>query len=377
MRVAAAERDAAEEKRIFYVAATRARDRLIVSGAASARGAASALKPMGWAALTVENLEIPLGRPAILDFEGFTLECSSLDNYKPYRTRHGATLLSWREALLRGETVPVSGHPCADAAEILSRVAPLSASSAGPSRFTATQIADFGRCPLRYELLHLRRLPPDFILQPSREESSGLPGHLVGTVLHEVFERVRGEGLAAALDKVLSSNPDYASVESTLRAECLPIIRRAETSAFYRRISAARGGRETSFSFLFDDFLVEGKIDRTLPGEIIDFKSDDVAEGSLAEYAEHYRPQMDVYVLAAKRLQGAAPGLVTLYFLRPGREVSWKYGDSGVAGAESRLRATISSIVEGAPFAARRRGDCRCEYRSLCSIVAARRPTPE
>ncbi|MCD6404553.1 MAG: PD-(D/E)XK nuclease family protein [Planctomycetes bacterium] len=280
-----------------------------------------------------------------------------------------------RERLVAGETI--SGDGLSDEDALAARVGELGAGLEGLDIFTATEIADFSRCPLRYEFAHLRRLPGDWILEEREEGGQAVAGHVVGTLLHEVLERARrGEPLAKALDRILRGRGEYARNAEALRAECLPILAALEQSRFYERLSALGGERELSFSVFLEGIIFEGKIDRYAPDEIIDFKSDSISADEAPVYAEGYRAQMDVYALAAWRLTGRVPGRVTLYFLRPGVEVGWDYAADGLAQAERRVLAAVEAIRKGPPYAARPEDDCRCEYKNLCRIIAARRSTP-
>ncbi|MCD6405146.1 MAG: UvrD-helicase domain-containing protein, partial [Planctomycetes bacterium] len=73
-------RDDAEEKRIFFVAATRARDHLILSGAVSGSGPGA---PKGWAKDVLDALEIDLDQPGDCPFDGFTVEYSTPEEGPP------------------------------------------------------------------------------------------------------------------------------------------------------------------------------------------------------------------------------------------------------------------------------------------------------
>ena len=159
-----------------------------------------------------------------------------------------------------------------------------------------------------------------------------------------------------------------------LREECAPLLARFEASDVYKRMSG-QGEREASFSFLFEECLIEGKIDLLLSRGLVDFKSDDVAAADVDAHAEEYRGQMDVYALAFARMRGAPPDKVTLCFLRPERVVEWPYGADGVKRAQASLARVIAAIRLGPPFAPRLDCDARCEYARLCSIIFESRST--
>ncbi len=381
----ARDREEAEEMRVFYVAATRARDHLVLSGARAPRGhgqvegdedcesSGTDAKPWGWMRSVLSLLEIDANGAKDYDFEGAVVEYSCPTELARSTGSHAATLLEMRDDILAGRALPAVESHEADA--VARRVAPLSGEAFEIDRLTATGIGDFGKCALKFELAHLRGLPPLRVLEEPSEAKA--PRFLVGTAVHAALETVRpGERLVDALERVLADREQYAAAGEALAEEARGILEHVEASANYRRIVRAEGAREAAFAFLIDGCLVEGKIDRVLAGEVVDFKSDDVAEREAAEYAELYRGQMDVYALAYARLRGEPPERQTLFFLRPGVEVAWKCGEEGLAAAEERVRGIIEGIKAGPPYPpARPHYDCRCEYRALCRIISARRPT--
>jgi len=365
------DRDEAEEARILFVAATRARDHLIISGSAGKRGDFPA-KADGWAGSILDAMDIDLTVPGDRDFDGVTIEYSCPSSLATGSRYAGApALLALRDRIVEGAPLPEA--PRAEDAGALARSAPAARATACRDRSTATEIADFARCPLRWELVHLRRVPPDFVI--GGEGSGRIPGHLVGTLLHEVIEKAgRRERLADVLERVLAADDLYAARVADLRAECLPILERFERTDLYRLVAAtADAARERQFSFLLGDYLIEGKIDAVLDGRIVDFKSDDVPADEAAAYAEHYRSQMDIYALAHERLTGRPPAEVTLYFLRAALPVTWPYGAGGLAAAGKRVLQTIERIRAGGPFAADRGPSCRCEHKTVCALIAGRR----
>jgi ATP-dependent helicase/nuclease subunit A len=363
------QREEEEEKRIFYVAATRARDHLILTGAA--RRQSQTMKVEGWAGEALDALEMPVEEAGDYEFGAVTVEYSCPSAPAGGARRQEPAILAWRDRLVAGTRLPKGGGIDREAA---ARCRPLGAEAYERRRFTATELADFHRCPLRYELAHLRRLPADYILE-DREEGGGPPAAVVGTLLHEVLEKARRrEALSDALERVISGNASYSARGAQLRSDCLAVLERFEGSAFHRRVSGAvEQRRERQFSFLLGEYLIEGKMDLVVAGEVIDFKSDDVRAEDVRAYAEHYRTQMDVYALAYERLTGRTAQKVTLYFLRPGVEAGWEYGADGTRAAEARALATIKEILTGPPYEAVRDDSCRCEYKTLCGLVAGRR----
>ena len=130
---------------------------------------------------------------------------------------------------------------------------------------------------------------------------------------------------------------------------------------------ATRVEREYSFFLDLGGTTVQGVIDLVFrdaegSGVVVDYKSNDLAgPGRLATLTELYRPQIELYALAAKRAGLVEPNEGTLYFLNKSQPVS----TTGRCGASRSGR--------------RARGGARCRalrgrrgIRSLArSVVAA------
>jgi len=358
----AGDRERAEDERVFYVAATRARDHLILSGAAAG-------KTTGWIAAALESLGIDPEKPGDYGFEGVTVEYSTPREYRGASAgERGAALEAMRERILGG------GYRAPRVSADAPLVSPLPQSVAGPKRLSASAVSDFAQCPLLFELRHLRRLPADHVLRGA--SGSAVPRRLVGTVLHEVLERsAPGGGLLDTLEDVLASRRFDGRFSEDIRGACLPVLRRFEACEVWRRLRTARGERERGFCFMLDGCILEGKIDLLLEGAVVDFKSDDVAAESVEERAEGYRAQMDVYALAAERILGRAPGKAAIIFLRPCVEVAWEYGADELDRARQRVASIIDEMRKGAPFMPAPGCEGKCDYASLCGVISAIRST--
>ncbi len=361
----AADRDEAENRRTFYVAATRAQDHLILSGAA-------AKSVGGWMASALDALEISRESPGEYDYDDFAVVYSTPGESLPAASgAPGAALSAARDEVLAGQ-LPF-GRPTAETSAMQM---PVGAGSDWPRRLTATAAADFARCPLLFELSHVRGLPGDRIL--GERTVGGGERRLAGSILHEVLElAVPGRRLGETLDDVLGARGLQADRCERIRRICLPVLERFEKSPPWQRLREAGGARERDFAFLLNGCVIEGKIDRLLPGEVVDFKSDDIEACEADSRAQTYRTQMDVYALAAERVAGEAPGKVTIVFLRPCIEHSWRYGRAGIERARARMAALLERIRQGPPWRPAETCTFRCDHSHTCSIIAERRTSQQ
>jgi ATP-dependent helicase/nuclease subunit A len=81
---------------------------------------------------------------------------------------------------------------------------------------------------------------------------------------------------------------------------------------------------------------------------ILDFKTNDVSATSIAEEAERYQLQLQVYAIAVERTLGTAPTELVLHFLRPHLEYTIFWNDAARKSATTKLTEAID-VVRASP----------------------------
>jgi DNA helicase II / ATP-dependent DNA helicase PcrA len=328
------ELELAEERRLMYVAMTRARDELVLSYAERGRPGGRRRRPSLFLA---EALDGPAPLPG-----------------------------------------PATGLPIAAADPAASaRAAPAEAQALprGSLELSYSQLDDYLACPLRYRLRHELRVPTP-------------PHHalVVGNALHQaiaadLLSRVRGRsigegGVMAAYsahwrsEGFLSREHEDARYEAGARA--LRRFVEAEPFSRDRELVAV----EQAFSFRIGRDLVRGRYDlvtREADGGIVitDHKSSDVREARRARDRARDSLQLQVYALAHEAAAGALPAGLELHFVESGL-VGRVAPDQGRL---ERARASITEAAEGiraGDFEARpTRTACTfCPYREVCPSAA-------
>ncbi|MFH1730615.1 MAG: UvrD-helicase domain-containing protein [Planctomycetota bacterium] len=162
----------------------------------------------------------------------------------------------------------------------------------------------------------------------------------VGKAVHAVLEQIdltTGDGLAALAEEEAQRHgiAGQAALVGQLAANALQmdvVKRAAEANTLYR---------EVPFAVNIGGTILEGKIDLAFDDgsglEIADYKTDDVAEDRLAEHAQNYRLQVGAYALAAENIFGKRPVGASLLFLRAGREVPVEIDDALLAAVAEKL----------------------------------------
>lgn len=162
----------------------------------------------------------------------------------------------------------------------------------------------------------------------------------------------RGRAVHAAL-QTLPWVADDVTIEALARAqavaEAIPgdalavaeLLRRAlATDAAARARTALRASREVPFAFVSDSVIVEGFVDLVIesPGglELVDWKTDNISADAVASRLEAYSLQAGLYVLGIEAATGRPVNRVTYVFVTPGIESS--PGDPATLAALARDR---------------------------------------
>ncbi len=273
-------RKEAERQRLFYVAATRARDYLLVPLFAADRS-------QGY---TKDLLGMREGFSALAE-SGYLREMSMVGLARPAR-----------EALVAGEALDSdlpSRQGCLNRLETLK--------NARISRY-------------RRETPSAEKEGPEDAVASFK--GSGLK---LGSALHALMERVPLDGageveeLATRLT-LAAGIGDKADRLAELGRNCLA------STVLKRAARAARALREVPFTLLDGDRLVEGRIDLLFEEDgalvLVDYKTDSVSERDLAQRVESYHHQGELYAEAAAAVTGLPVKEVIFLFAALPAEVS-------------------------------------------------------
>jgi ATP-dependent exoDNAse (exonuclease V) beta subunit len=296
----------AEDRRLFYVAATRARDYLVLPLYWGKRGrgffslleeklpAFESMEP--WSVIDGQliagrgcfNLQPAEKPPLRLD-----LEESEKEEGTPWERR-----LQWKESLDAVKEKASKGLPL------------LAPSSADPST------------------LDLPSYRLDEWIEPGLSRGKGEEGGpSFGLAFHGVLERLElsgGENLKelCRMEAFEYSIPGSAEKLEAMVRQCLdhPLMERVKR--------AKRLFREVPFSVSLDGNLVEGKIDLLFEEEggwvIVDYKTDDVSGEALEQRFQSYREQGLWYARAVREAAGCGVKEVAFFFVRSGEVRSIK-----------------------------------------------------
>jgi ATP-dependent helicase/nuclease subunit A len=319
----------AEERRLFYVAMTRAKERLIVSGAATFddwdQGNRAA--PIGWvgsafvsdiaarAQLATVTAEVSGGQPpAFITDAGVSV--SFISRVSEIETLESA------EPVPEQFTLDLTPMPRQPPAQSPSRV----------SRFSYTSLAAYERCGYRFYAEHVLGLPPPTPI-PARAAARG-------TEIHAVLA-----GLDFRSPTIPLGLPPHTEPQ---------IARFTASSTFGRLAALADVRREQHFAFSFQAILITGTFDllardpQTGVALVVDYKSDRLGDRTGAEItAANYGVQRTVYALAALKLGMPGVEILHIFLERPEEPVATLYADSDLPALEADLAQLVAGPLAG------------------------------
>ncbi len=362
------ERELEEEDRIMYVAMTRARERLLLSGAidferwSGSRQAPTAISWLGpalaanlSALLEAEDTfahELPIGPEGAVSVRCRLNTATSVGAV--LRLDSLGEKAAGADTPVPAEPGPVGREPVEGEQLSLSvGGAPSSTPSASLESLSYTSLSELERCGYRYYLERVLGLPEDRSLARADGGHRGLEARARGTLIH---------GLMESLDFLRPSAPSSEQVARRARElgmrvtgeeceEIASLIEVASTAELAVRVAGARAVRREhpfAFSLAGEQPLISGFIDllaeeRDGGSLVLDYKSDRVDRasdlGALVE--REYGIQRLLYALAALR-EGAAQVEVVHWFLeRPHEWVSACYTAAERPALEQRLAAHV------------------------------------
>ncbi len=349
VRAAEKREDRAERLRLYYVAMTRAIDRLIVSGAIDPDRTQDRETPIGWvltrlgaeaeveSAATTEPIELERGDARfVLAVDRFGARPVAVE---PLPADGEGQLALFSE--LPTEPVP-RGYR-------LPELEPLPLPSLHRvRRLSYSALALFERCSYRYYVERVAGLREERGTVPG---ARGLKATEVGDAVHRLLELVDLAAPAPVdIEIVRTWYPGVVDSELARIGAFVDAYCSSELAARVARLAGARP--ERPFAFEHDGVLLHGRLDvlwrQGTRALVLDYKTNSLAEGTPEEIIEaDYRLQRLVYALACFRA-GADEVEVVYHFLeRPDAVVSTPFGREELQLLAAELSAAIARIDGG------------------------------
>ena len=342
VRTAEQAAEEAERLRLYYVAMTRAIDRLLVSGSIDPSRAQEARTPMAWVLDRLGSVRVDdVGDEPLVVEQGAArllvrvnrhhAEIEETASEPEPAVEEQLSLFSGEEEVVE---TPVATLPP------LELVEPPPAYE--PRRLSYSALATFDECAAKFYARYVAGMR-------ERRPETALGAVGVGSAVHELLE---GIDLAAP-----TVPADLAALQPDATAEELERIEGFLASycgsKLAARISALEGAqKEQSFSFEHDGVVLHGFIDVLALGQhalVVDFKTNALEGASPEEVTEaDYGLQRLVYALACFRAGAEKVEVVYQFLEQPDEPVVTVFTSGDVPQLEAQLSAAIGRIRAGA-----------------------------
>lgn len=355
-------KEAAEAKRLLYVAATRAQDYLLISGAVSLEKSGF-WKARGWLGQLLKTLdleELPREEAQIASLAGHPLRIAMPDRPSDEALWHGTArsgAADWN-ADAEASAYPPLLPPLLQKLPVFPETA---------SHISVTQLADLGEfrfggdakkrhgAGLRFRETALHDLPPRaYPLKLRRRLSQRQIGAIVHELLRQKAFHLQGEPPDELIEAIAWERgvTDASALAGVLK-EVRRLLDNYARSDVCRWIERARAESrpiftELPFILLWRKRVIHGAMDVLLLGadgiwRIIDYKTGDVGRDWLGS-ARQYRLQLGVYAAAVQEQLGLEESPRTyVHFLRHNRTVQLHSADCQVE--LERLEATLGEVI--------------------------------
>jgi ATP-dependent helicase/nuclease subunit A len=326
LKISRDEKSEAERKRLFYVAATRAKDHLILCGS------------------IIEEIASLEEGSTWLDW---TYACLGINGEN---IKDGAVTFEWPKGSSIIISIPIIDDPEDIPAEIRERKPELvEAPEQDLSKaempeflrpiqvpeqehiFSASEIEEYKLCPKKYNNKHVIGGPEIDIIFPATRESA----RTQGLIIHEIFQ---GKDPSTVLRKYGISD---SNKERLYRAYYDKFL----SSDFMKNVKEDH--RELPFLARIDGILFSGKIDRMTKKSdgswnIIDYKTMELSEEQMEEKYKEYSYQLAIYRKAMQQLLGEEI-CVFAYFTSIGKFFQAKLDDTRVISNIKKIAQKINS----------------------------------
>ncbi len=257
-----------------------------------------------------------------------------------------------------------------------------------PSHFSFTQLAAYAKCPLQYKFAHVIKIPV-----------FGKPQLSFGKTIHAALERFLREltarnaasqqtlfGAAAATDALpVSKDELFAMYAESWEDDWYPDRPTKEKyrekgkailTLFYEQVKKNPPNPlflEKDFKLKVGEYAIKGKIDRIdalADGavEIIDYKTGAPKDEDSLKGDD--KKQLLLYQIAVGRLFGMKPARLTYHYLEDGSTVSFLGAEEDLGKFEEETEKTIARI-NGGDFSPKPGGHCKfCDFASICEFRA-------
>ena len=319
MKSRSSKKETAENKRIFYVGATRACDRLILSGTLPDNGKPQQMLEWLHTCLGIggehDDLpDVPFGLNVVRHLE----DCVATDE-----TPEDVTPVEFPESL------PSALDPTDISAT-----------------FSVAELANYARCPLRYQLENVLRIPTDQQTETDVDKTE------LDTAIRQTLARIRSrsdtQNLSEFIQQTCENFPEITTESTTPE----PILEKHANNFLNSELgetalSASKVLINQQVHADIQGHIIHGNFDRLFKDEtghwqIINYETSDTQEANVNH------PEMELYSLLLHRRYPEQPTLtINLFFTEQDRSIQSHFNVAELQDATQRWQRKISDLQQG------------------------------
>ena len=333
MKSRAIEKEYAEKKRLFYVGATRACDRLILSGSLFDSG-----KPRN----ILEWLHNHLGIDEEDKLQGlpFKLQVFSESNGQP-------------EDAMPTDEIPDETTPVEFLKPPLLDLKPIGIHAS----FSVNELANYARCPLRYQLQNVLRIPTNGQGEVDSDETD--MNAAVRYMLSQIRQQSDVDNIDTLIDQVLENYPEITGEsETTLRTHVSNFLNSGlKTTVF----DASKTYTNQQIHADINGHIIEGRLDRLFKDETGDWQVINYKTGEIQDL-DTCLPEMELYsLLLHRRYPSQSIVTINFFFTEHDRCEQMHFRTSQLQELQEQWQEKISALQRGA-YEKNLEHCCSCPY---------------
>jgi ATP-dependent helicase/nuclease subunit A len=345
----AQEREAEEELRLFHVGATRARERLLLSGVISPTPPTRQSHGKAVIERIVAAFEIDREQDSRVEVAAPEPRTGLEAELGPSEIAVRINLASLEQASTLTAIRKEAGEE-RDAGD-------------GPAPLVAQRPPETRRRPLSYTAISTHDegapepLDSDRALRQGGDEQAGTDaGAARGIAVHALLEWSQANGWRTPSTELVGRVSTSAETKEADLAEGAltgPLQAWLDSSFFAERVATKRSRAEVPLLIEVADTVLRGSIDLLVEEEgkpplIVDYKTDRVDGTEPAALVARYEIQQAIYALAAAEARGVAEVELAYVFLeRPGEPVVTRWGQAEIDAGRELLETEIARVRAG------------------------------
>lgn len=240
-----------------------------------------------------------------------------------------------------------------------------------PKQFSFTQLSAFKTCPLQYKFAHVLKIPVF-------GKASFSFGKTMHETLHRYFVEWMDQGAQVPLDdlyRLFNDNWMDDWYEDDIEREKFRVQGREQLKGFFDFLKdhpPAPSYLEQDFTLKFGDTILKGRIDRidTVEGgvEIIDYKTGTPKVDGKIDASD--KEQLYLYQMAARDILGLNVVKLTYHYLKDNSQVSFIGDPDDLLDLQEKILDRVNGIKKSS-FIATPGFHCQfCDFKDICEFRA-------